>query len=127
MKKNTNKMISHFLTFLMLFSFMGNVVFATAVSDDISGSVGRIVNAVAFLGHAIAFGMLAFVGIKYVLSPANENADVKQGSINYLIGAFFIFCASGVANLIVGIATSSGDAGGLAGEIINAAQGVAGS
>lgn len=126
MKKNINKITSHFLTFLMLFSFIGNVVFASATSD-ISASVGKIVNAVAFLGYAIAFGMLAFIGIKYVLSPANEKADVKQGSINYLIGAFFIFCASGVANLIVGIATTSGDSGGLASDIISAAQGAAGS
>lgn len=127
MKKSVNKVISRFLTFSMVITLTNNNVFASVAG--ISNSVGKIVNAVAYIGYAMAFGMLAFLGIKYVLSPANEKADVKQGSINYLIGAFFIFCASGVANLIAGIATSGGggDAGGMASSIISAAQTAAGS
>lgn len=106
-----------------------SLVYASAVAD-ISSSVQSIVNAVAYFGYAIAMGMLIFLGIKYAMSPANEKADVKQGSINYLIGAFFIIGASTVANIIVGIAASGGgDAGasGLAGSIIEAAGSIAGS
>ena len=49
-----------------------------------------ILGAIQFAGYAIALGMLIYVGIKYVMSSANERADVKQASINYLIGAIII-------------------------------------
>ena len=111
----------------MTFSMMSTVVFASSVTA-IQTSVQSIVNAVSYFGYAIAMAMLAFLGIKYAMSPANEKADVKQGSINYLIGAFFIICASTVANIVVGIAASDGgDASGLAGSIIQAGQTAAGS
>ena len=110
----------------MTFSMTFSVVFASAVSD-ISASVQKIVNAVSYFGYAIAMGMLVFLGIKYAMSPANEKADVKQGSINYMIGAFFIIGAATVANIVVGIAASGGgDAGGLATSIIQAGQTAAG-
>ena len=121
------KKINRILSLIMTFSMMSTVVFAGSVGA-IQSSVQKIVNAVSYFGYAIAMAMLAFLGIKYAMSPANEKADVKQGSINYLIGAFFIICASTVANIVVGIAgAGGGDAGGLAGSIIQAGQAAAGS
>lgn len=121
------KKINRILSLIMTFSMMSTVVFAGSVGA-IQSSVQKIVNAVSYFGYAIAMAMLAFLGIKYAMSPANEKADVKQGSINYLIGAFFIICASTVANIVVGIAGGGGgDAGGLAGSIIQAGQTAAGS
>ena len=119
--KKFNKIIGMFMTI----SMSNSCVFATV--GEIQGKVTQIVNVIAYFGYAIAFGMLAFIGIKYVMSPANEKADVKRGAINYLIGAFFIICASGVANLFAGIATSGGGATtGLADKIIQAGQTAAG-
>ena len=125
------KKINKILSLVMTFSMMSTVVFASAEGGSvgaIESSVQSIVNAVSYFGYAIAMAMLAFLGVKYALSPANEKADVKQGSINYLIGAFFIICASTVANIVVGIAASGGaDASGMASSIIQAAQTAAGS
>lgn len=120
--KNFKKFVSLYMTILM----MTNYAYASSVTA-IQGSVSKIVNAVAYAGYVVAIAMLAFVGMKYAMSPANEKADVKKGSVNYLIGAFFIICASGVANLVAGIA--GGGKGnlttGLAGTIIDAAKNAA--
>ena len=123
------KKINRILSLIMTFSMMSTIVFANDSVTAIGNSVKSIVNAVSYFGYAIAMAMLAFLGIKYAMSPANEKADVKQGTVNYLIGAFFIICASTVANIVVGIAAGGGGAagGGLAGSIIQAGQTAAGS
>ncbi len=95
----------------------------------INNSVNNIVNVIAWFGYAVAFGMFVYVGIKYMMASANERADVKRGAVNYIIGAFLIAAASTVANMIVKIAIGSGGAGtvgGLAGQIIDAANSAAG-
>ena len=99
----------------------------SASVTQIRSSVGKIVNAVSYFGYAVAMAMLIFVGIKYAMSPANEKADVKQASVNYLIGAFLIICASTVANVFVDVAASGETSDkGLANEIIKEAQKAAG-
>lgn len=124
MKNNTKKILSFIMTTTFICSFMNTVVFASDAPAEIKTAVLKIVNAVAYFGYAIAFGMLFYLGAKYTMSPANEKADVKQGSINYLIGAFLILCASGVANLFSSIA--AGEGGGTTAEsIISAAESVA--
>ena len=124
MKKNTKKFLSFLMTVTMCCTLISNVAFASDAPGEIKKAVLKIVNAIAYFGYVIAFGMLFFLGAKYTLAPANEKADVKQGSINYFIGAILIFCASGIANLISGIAAGSGGST-TASEIISAAQAVA--
>lgn len=123
--KKMKKFVSIFLTIAMMCGTMGNVVFADSVSD-ISNSVTKIVKAVAFIGYALAIAMLAFLGIKYAMSPANEKADVKQASTNYVIGAFLIFCASSIAAVFAKIAAGSDPDTGLGPTIIDAAISAAG-
>lgn len=122
--KKMKKLLSFLLTLSMSCTMFTSIVFAGSdAPGEIKEAVLKIVKAVAYFGYVIAFGMLFYLGAKYTLAPANEKADVKQGSINYMIGAFLILCASGVANLISGIAAGVG--GGTAADIISAAQSVA--
>ena len=123
--RNMKKFVSVFLTIAMICGAMESIVFASSVSA-ISGSVTKIVKAVAYIGYALAIAMLAFLGIKYAMSPANEKADVKQASTSYVIGAFLIFCASSVAAIFAKIAAGSAPTTGLGNTIINAAIGAAG-
>ena len=116
------KIMNVFMTTFMVLS-MSSVAFAS--EEAISESVGKIVNAVSYFGYAIAIGMIVYIGAKYAMSPANEKADVKQGTINYLIGAFFIICASTVASLFVNIAAGEGTGvSGLASSIVGATGGL---
>ena len=123
--KNMKKFVSVFLTIAMVCGVVDSVVFASSVSD-ISNSVTKIVKAVAYVGYALAIAMLAFLGIKYAMAPANEKADVKQASTNYAIGAFLIFCASSIAALFAKIAAGSDPTTGLGSTIVNAAVTAAG-
>lgn len=123
--KKMKSFVSVFLTIAMVCGAIDSVVFASSVSD-ISGSVTKIVKAVAYIGYALAIAMLAFLGIKYAMSPANEKADVKQASTSYVIGAFLIFCASSIAAIFAKIAAGSAPTTSLGGTIIEAAIGAAG-
>ena len=124
--KKMKKFVSICLTIAMVCGTMGSTVLANSVTD-IGNSVNKIVKAFAYIGYALAISMLAFLGIKYAMSPANEKADVKQASTSYVIGAFLIFCASSVAAVFAKIAAGgSAPTTSLGSTIVNAAIGAAG-
>lgn len=56
------------------------------------------------ISYAFALGMLLFVGIKYVMASANEKADLKKGSISYVIGAIIIFGAGTLCGVFQNLA-----------------------
>lgn len=124
------KFMRIYLTVLCLISMLNSVVLAGGTSsvDQLKGKLPVILNAVAWIGYAIAFGMFIYIGIKYTLSAANEKATLKQGSINFLIGGILIASASVVADIVAGVAAGGGSLGSnsLATGLINAAQGAAG-
>lgn len=100
MKKLT-KIASIFLTISMLMSF-ASIVFANGIEiptiqirdNPFSTLGGTILGFIQWFGYIFAVGMLLYIGIKYMMSSANEKADLKKGSINYVIGAVLVFGAS---------------------------------
>lgn len=101
------RVIQILLTIIMMISMFQSVVLGSTTSnaeDDIENSIVGILNAIAWIGYVIAFGMLLYVGAKYALSAANERADVKRGAVGYVIGAVLIAGASTIANVFSGIA-----------------------
>jgi hypothetical protein len=71
----------------------------TAISDA-SDKVSVILGYIQWGGFIIAVGILVFFGIKYVMSTANEKADLKSGFIKYLIGAVLIAAGPTLASWI---------------------------
>ena len=69
--------------------------------DGISPMVKTILGAIQWIGYAIAIGMLIYIGIKYVTSAANEKAELKSASVNYIIGAIIIAGAVTICNWAV--------------------------
>ena len=100
------KFISVMLT-LAIMASLTSVVLARP-SFDPAGSMpsnmdtvaNKILGFVQWVGYALAVGMLIYLGIKYVTSSANEKADLKKGSVNYVIGAVVIAAASTLVGLI---------------------------
>lgn len=117
------KIIRAYVTIICLNICMQSIVYAGDSYSLIADRIGPILNAIAWVGYVIALGMMLYIGIKYTMAAANEKANLKQGVINYLIGAFLIIGASAIANIISSIATrgSGQDASGMAGQIISAA------
>ena len=123
------KFMKTYLTILCMVPMLNSVVLAGGSSiDQLKGKLPVILNAIAWIGYAIAFGMFIYIGIKYTLSAANEKATLKQGAINFLIGGVLIASASVVADIVARVAAGGASLGtnSLASGLINAAQGAAG-
>lgn len=56
------------------------------------------------IGVAVAVIMIAYIGLKYILSSPDGKADLKKQMIGYFIGAFLIASGSTVATIIANIA-----------------------
>lgn len=102
MKKFVSIMLTLAMLATMVSGVMANDISIGSVTMP-SGSkkaVENILGLIQWIGYAIAVGMLIYIGIKYVMSAANEKADLKKGLINYLIGAIIIFAASTVVGWV---------------------------
>lgn len=116
--KNMKKFFSFLLTIIMSLS-MFTVVNATSTilpgertptlgDSSAEAMVDTVIGAVFIICRTIAFGMLIYVGIKYVMASANEKADIKSASIRYLIGAIVILAVTGLFDILREIAVDVG-------------------
>ena len=113
------KFMSIIMTIVMVFA-MGTVVLAnpTASKGNIptigTGSIdtglgkaaGTVLQYVQWFGYAMAIGMLLYIGMKYMMASANEKADLKKGSINYVIGAILVAAASTIVGILSNIGST---------------------
>lgn len=108
--KTMKKVVNVLLTLAMIAS-MASVVFALPAEfknidpPDTTGTLGnatsRILGFIQFIGYGIAVGMLLYIGIKYMMSSAADKADLKKGSINYVIGAILVAGATAVVTMLM--------------------------
>ena len=101
------KILSMMMTLAMV--LMCGVAFATGgvtigSSSALNGVMSKVLGVVKAIATAFAIGMLLYVGIKYVMASANEKADLKKGSISYVIGAVIIFGATGLITIAQNLA-----------------------
>ena len=119
MKRTKNK-IAVLLAAILLVSF-GTVVFAlpaglkdinASSATEFDGVGSTVLGYIQWFGYAMAVGMLLYIGIKYMMSSANEKADLKKGSINYVIGAIIIAAATAIVSALVSIGSGFGNSTG---------------
>ncbi len=122
------KIMRIYLTLVSMLPMISSCAYAASSVDQLKGKLPVIINAIAWIGYSISFGMLIYIGIKYMLSAANEKAVLKEGAINYVIGGVLIACASFVADIVAAVASqgSASDAGGFASQLISTAKDAAG-
>ncbi len=110
MKKNL-KFIMTFL-FVMSIAMSCVTVFATnmptgsavsASNTAFRGIIGNVTGWIQFFAWGVAIGMLLYVGIKYMMASANEKADLKKGSISYVIGAVLIAATGTIVKMLAEI------------------------
>ena len=111
--KNMKKVCSVLLTISMVITML-TPVFATIPTPDttaaegkFSGIAGTVLGFLQYIGYAFAVGMLLYLGIKYMMASANEKADLKKGSINYVIGAIIVVAASTLFGILKNFAVDS--------------------
>lgn len=115
MKKSTKKFISMLITTSLLMGmsatvFAGGLMgsfFGTDVVVTIGTTNGSMVSMVSdvlgflqFVGFAIAVGMTIYAGMKYMMSAANEKAELKESSIRLVTGAIIVAGVSGLFPLV---------------------------
>ena len=81
--------------------------------------VGKILGVIQWIGYAIALGMLIYIGIKYTMSAANEKAELKRASVNFIIGAIIIAGAATICGWITTFFEDVDNGGGQAGGTIS--------
>lgn len=100
------KFISIMMSLCMMMTMCANVLAKPSIKEvgALDGVLGGILGVVKVVGYTFAVGMLLYVGIKYVMASANEKADLKKGSISYVIGAVIIFGASALIGIMEDLA-----------------------
>lgn len=118
------KTLKLLVVLMLMLGVFGNVAFAS--SFDVTGTFdGKIdadaqssatavqdvlitaLTAVRIVGMAVAIIMLIIVGIKIMMASPTERANIKQYSMNYLIGAFILLGASGILTIVQGVANTA--------------------
>lgn len=98
------KFISMLMSCMMTFGLCGMVMATSGISigssSALNGILSAVLGVVKAIATAFAIGMLLYVGIKYTMASANEKADLKKGSINYVIGAVIIFACTGIISVL---------------------------
>lgn len=109
---------------VVVFVLCASIVFAdsTEGGSKLIEAAWGIVNALLWVGYAVALGMVVYIGIKYITGAADAKANMKSAVVSYLIGALVVFSATTIAKIVVGFATDEGDQGSLAQTIIDNAN-----
>lgn len=111
MKNNFKKKI--FFAILIVLVIIGNIVFASGTggkgpTTTIKTILMNIISVISWIGYAVAIGVLIIIGIKYVMSGADEKAEIKGMLPKYLIGIALIVCCSSIAQIVANIAGNDG-------------------
>ena len=119
--KKTMKILSIMLIAVMLVMLVSTTVNASTTVNDVLGAITSggstvqntggitdiaktIIGIVNIVAVVVAVVILLILGIKYMMGSASEKAEYKKSMIPYLIGAFIIFAAPTLVNVIVNLA-----------------------
>ena len=91
-------------------------------ATEFNGIGSTVLSYIQWFGYAMAVGMLLYVGIKYMMASANEKADLKKASINYVIGAIVVAAATTIVSALVSIGGSFGGSSGTGGGTTSGVQ-----
>ena len=77
----------------------GNIPASIQVTP-IKKTLATVLDVVRMVGVGIALIILIVIGIKIMIAAPDEKANIKQYSINYVIGAFILLGASSILGVI---------------------------
>lgn len=63
----------------------------------------QILSVLTYIAYAVAFGMIIWIGIKYMLGAAGDKAKVKNTFVPYIIGAIIVGMAAQLTTYFMGI------------------------
>ena len=115
--KLNNKIIISIALIIMTIFILTNNVFATfnpnapkwnpnayVKKGNFTAKAGVILGWIQFFGMLISVIVLAFIGLKYMLSSVEEKAEYKKTMIPYVVGCFMLMAISVIIEIIENIA-----------------------
>lgn len=118
MKKNVVKILAILLVAFMIVGISSAVMASgyletdkyqgkeSAGGDKAQDIANIVIGFVQVIGIAAAVIMLIVLAIKYVSAAPGEKADIKKSAVIYVVGAVLLFAATGVLELVKGLATT---------------------
>ena len=100
-KKTTYKSLTFGLQ-RILFGLMKKVLIVDRVNPFILEVFNNYAN---YDGGIIALGMILYIGIKYMMSVAQERANLKKGAFAYIFGAILLAGATTILPIIISVGT----------------------
>lgn len=73
---------------------------SSAASAKVGSMAAKILNIVQVIGMAIAVIMLIVLAIKYISAAPSDKAEIKKHAVVYVVGAFVLFAATGILQII---------------------------
>ena len=74
-----------------------------ALESTLLGKGGRILGAISTIGTVLSVVVLMIIGIKYMTGSVEEKAEYKKTMTSYMLGAFLLFAATTLPNLLYNI------------------------
>ena len=71
--------------------------------SGVTGLAQNIWSTVTVVAQVIAFIAIIFAGIRYMFASADAKADIKKQTIILVVGAIFVFGASLIVQVIMGL------------------------
>ena len=71
--------------------------------SGVTGLEQNIWSTVTVVAQVIAFIAIIFAGIRYMFASADAKADIKKQTIILVVGAIFVFGASLIVQVIMGL------------------------
>lgn len=71
--------------------------------------LGMILDITRTIGIGVALIILTYIGIKFMLASPSERANIKQYSMNFVIGAFILVGGAGVLTVVKEFAMNLGE------------------
>lgn len=104
-------LLSVMITLSNLIVFAGNGDISGVFNGDIHSDLdttktatrqilGMILDITRMIGIGIALIILTYIGIKFMLASPSERANIKQYSMNYVIGVFILIGGVGILTAI---------------------------
>lgn len=74
--------------------------------DPVNNVIGNVIFVIQAIAFAAAVIMLIFVGIKFITASPEGKAEIKKIAIIYIVGAILLFAATGILEIIKGLAAN---------------------
>lgn len=114
--KKTIKIMNILMVVLMISMIASNIVLAldpisirpVTDGDGVTPvrNIGQqIVGIIQVAGTIVSVGMLAVLGIKYMMGSSEEKAEYKKTLMPYAIGAILVFAAVNLASMVYRMST----------------------